>query len=133
MMTTVNEARSAVYQRLIDNPPAAEITFDGESFDPPATAWVRLSVRTGVGRQETLGRQGNRRFRRPARVVAQVYTRADEGTKENDDLCEYIQNLYEAISFSGLDFNNGRVRESPEEGVWRVQIVEVAFDYDEIK
>ena len=133
-MTTLTEAREAVYQRFAVNYTSTPFTFEAESFDPPDTAWVRLSVRANAaGGQDTLGRTGSRRFRRSGIIAAQVFTPTNQGLREGDELAQSIRALFEARSFSGLDTNDGLVRESPPEDEWIVHIVEVFFDYEEVK
>jgi len=55
--------REALYQHFVtcwaDRLP---VTFEGEVFDPPATPWVRLTVRYTNRRQVSLGGPGLRRF-----------------------------------------------------------------------
>lgn len=132
-MTTLNEAREAVYQRFVDNYTTTPFTFENEDFDPPETAWVRLFVRSLSGGQETLGGVGGRRFRRRALVGAQVFTPLNAGMREGDVIAQEILELFEAVGFSGLDANDGIVRESPPGDEWIVHIVEIFFEYEETK
>ena len=136
-MTTANEAKEAIYQRFVDNftgVTADRITFDNEEFEEPDTgAWVRLTVR-GLGRaQNTLGKLGNRRFRATASLFVQVYTETNTGVKQSDTLTKEAADIYEGVSFSGLDFNSVEVNETGPEDKWYQSVVEAQFDYDEIK
>ncbi len=134
-MTTLNEAKESIYSRFVTEwGTTTPFTFDNEELEEPANdPWVRLTVR-GLSRgQETLGRTGNRRFRSAALVFVQVYTRTNTGVKQGDELAVQAKDIFEAISFSGLDFNNGVVRESGAQGKWYQHLAEIAFDYDEIK
>lgn len=133
-MTTIVEAREAAYQRFVDQYSTTAFTFENETFTPPTDAgWVRFSVRHRPGGQETLGAVGNRRFRRRAVVVCQIYTPSNQGLQESDQIVQAIRTIFEAVSFSGLDFNDTEVRASPPVDEWHVQIIEAFFDYDEIK
>lgn len=140
-MTTLSEAREAVYQRFIDNftgVAASRITFDNEEFDPdaagtPATSWVRLVVRTLVRPQNTLGKVTNRRFRTTANVMIQVFTPANTGLASADTLAIEAANIFEGISFDGLDFREAVINEIGPDGYWYMTLVESEFDYDEIK
>ncbi len=134
-MTTLNEAREAVYSRFVTQwGTTTPIVFDDEDFDEPADSpWVRLAVRNMVRGQETLGQVGNRRFRSTARVFVQVYTRTNVGVKQGDVLATQARDIFEATSFEGLDFNDGVVRETGPDGKWYQHVVDIAFDYDEIK
>ena len=136
-MTTLNQAKEAVYKRFVDNftgVALARIAFDNEEFEvPDAGDWVRLTVR-GRGRaQDTLGKPGNRRFRSAASVLVQVYTPADTGVKQSDALAKEAADLFEGVSFSGLDFQVAEVRETGPDGRWYQSIVEAEFEFDEIK
>lgn len=134
-MTTLNEAKTAIYTRFLGNfTGTSAIAFDNEEFNTPAAgSWVRLTVRTGPRLQDTLGKAGNRRFRTSASVFVQVYTEANTGVKIGDNLAEEARDIFEGISFSGLDFNAGDIRETPPDGRWYQHIVEIPFDFDEIK
>lgn len=133
-MTTLNEVREAIYQRFTSNYTSTPFTFENESFDPPETAWVRLSVRANVsGGQETLGGSGERRFRRRGIVAVQVFTPRDQGLREGDLLAQNIRTIFESQRFSGIDTNDGIVRESSPQDDFFVHIVEVFFGYQETK
>ena len=134
-MTTLNEAREAVYSRFTTEwGSSSAFTFENESFDEPADSpWVRVSVRSLSRSQETMGRVGNRKFRPTALVFVQVYTRTNTGVEQGDTLAVQAKDIFEAISFSGLDFNNGLVRETGPDGKWYQHVAEIKFDYEEIK
>jgi len=136
-MTTPNEAKEAVYLRFTSNftgVTADRIALDNEEFDEPDTgAWVRLVVRTGPRAQDTLGKTGNRRFRTTNTVFVQVYTETDTGVKSGDTLAKEAADLFEGVSFSGLDFQAAQTRETGPTGKWYQHLVEAEFDYDEIK
>lgn len=136
-MTTSNEAKEAIYLRFVDNFTGvilSRIDFDNEDFDEPATgAWVRLVVRN-IGRaQDTLGKVNNRRFRSKAVVFVQVYTEANTGVQQSDTLAKEAADIFEGVSFSGLDFQSVFVRETGPDGKWYQSVVEAEFSYDEIK
>ncbi len=136
-MTTLNAAKEAVYLRfntLYTGVAANRIAFDNEEFEEPATGeWVRLTVRSLPGQQSTLGKIGNRRFRRLAAVFVQVYTDANTGVKQSDTLAKEAADVFEGVSFSGLDFGVASVLETGPSGRWYQSVVEAQFEYDEIK
>ncbi len=134
-MTTLGEARESVYSRFVTEWAAATpFVFDNEELEEPTDdPWVRLTVRSVSRGQETLGRAGNRRFRSAALVFVQVYTRTNTGVEQGDTLAVQARDIFEAVSFGGLDFNDGVVRESGPSGKWYQHVAEIAFDYDEIK
>lgn len=134
-MTTLSEAREAIYQRFVDQwVTTTDFGFDNEEFEEPADEpWARLTVRSLSRAQDTLGRIGNRRFRSNALVFVQVFTRSNVGMKQGDDLATQAANIFEGVSFSGLDFREAAVSEIPDSGKWNQHVVEAPFDYDEIK
>ncbi len=136
-MTTLNEAREACNLRfttLFTGVTADRIALDNEEFNEPTDGnWVRLIVRSFVRVQDTLGKAGNRRFRSTASVLVQVYALANTGVKQLDTLAEEVKNVFEGVSFSGLDFLAGDIRETGVDGKWNQYVVEIEFDFDEIK
>ncbi len=136
-MTTVTQAREAIYQRFLDNYTgvvAGRITFENEEFEEPTSGeWVRLVVRSLVREQDTLGKSGNRRFRSKASVMVQVYALADSGVQQLDTLAEEAKDIYEGVSFSGLDFLAANINETELDGKWKQYVVDIEFDFDEIK
>lgn len=134
---TINEARDAVYERFLAQwtaTPATAYTFENEKFDPPAgIPWVRVTVRNIGSTQACLGPPGNRRFRRSALGFAQIFTPADTGTKDSDTLAAAFAAIFEAVSFDGLDFRAASSREVGVDDGWHLTLVEVPFEYEEIK
>lgn len=136
-MTTLNAAKEAIYLRfntLYTGVAGNRITFDNEEFEEPTTGeWVRLTIRSLPGQQNTLGKIGNRRFRRRAAVFVQVYTDTNTGVKQSDTLAKEAADVFEGVSFSGLDFGVASVLETGPSGRWYQSVVEAQFEYDEIK
>ena len=136
-MTTLNEAREACYLRfrtLFTGLPTERITFDNEDFDEPdKLEWARLVVRSFTRGQNTMGGVGSRRFRSTASVLVQVYALSNTGVKQLDLLAEEAKNVFEGVSFSGLDFLAADIRETGADGKWNQHVVEIEFDFDEIK
>ena len=138
-MTTSNEALEAVQTRFLTSytgVPNSRIVFqnEDEKFSDNSTAsWIRLSVLDQTRTAETLGKVGNRKYRTGAQVFVQVYTETNIGVKIGDTLAKEALDLFEGVSFSGLDFNNGIARRSGADGKWYQHIVEIDFNYEEIK
>ncbi len=136
-MTTANQAKDAIYKRLLANITlTTNVVFDNDEPDfesEEETEWVRLVVRGGPRTQDTLGKAGNRRFRTTATMFVQVYTLAGTGVKQGDLLAKEVADIFEGTSFSGVDFYEVPTRESGPDGKWFVHIVEGEFDYDEIR
>jgi len=135
-MTTLNEARDAVYDRFASQwgtTSAYQLDNQDKKLDEGTVSWARLAVRQMDSAQNTLGPVGARRFRRSAMAFIQIFVPSNKGTKEGDDLAQTARAVFEGASFSGLDFTDGVIRETGPDGKWFQYVVEVKFDYDEIK
>ncbi len=133
-MTTINEAREAIYDRFVTAwGSTTPLTFDSENFAAPDEPWARLTVRNSGSTQRTLGSPGNRRFRRVGSVFIQLFDLVDEGLANLDSLSRDARGVFEGVSFDGLDFTNVVIRESGADGKWFQFVVEAFFDYEETK
>lgn len=135
-MTTLNEAREAIYQRFSDEwGGATAFTLENEGFEAPrdGSPWVRVSVRNTYSEQACLGPVGQRRFTRFASVFVQVFQRPDAGTKDADALATASRAIFEGHSFGGLRCRAGTIKEVGVTDGWLGLLVEVPFDYEEIK
>lgn len=137
MNVTVNEAREAVYARVLDNytgVPKTSIALGNEDFKPLENEpWLRVTVQTLVKTQRTLGKLGNRRYRTKALAFIQIFTPTNTGTELGDALAFEAANLFEGFRFSGLSFNAVDTRDTGPDGQWYQHLVEAIFDYDDIK
>lgn len=139
-MTTISEAREQVYQTWVDNVPSGldSWTFENEEgFVEPDQdkTWARVLMRSVGGGQETLGSTGNRKFRRQALIIVEVFTPRGRGLGTGDDLAQEILSIYEARSIGGLDLTDGTITEVPStvESKSIQHLVQVLFDYEEKK
>lgn len=135
-MTTLSEAREAIYQRWATNwGSTSAYCFEnqGSSLQEGRTPWAMVFVRHNVSSQQTLGPTGYRRFRRFGSIYVQINTLIDTGLKANDDLAYQAKAVFEGTSFSGLACTDSTVREVGSDGKWYTQLVEVDFDYEETK
>ncbi len=134
-MTTIAESRKLIYERFILQWGGTSLfTFDNEQFDEPEDQpWVRLTVLNILGKQDTLGEIGNRRYNREAYIKAQVFTVVNEGRQKADELTTKIQNIYEGFRISGLYVDNSTINELGTDGKWLMSIVDIHFFYEELK
>lgn len=137
-MSSVNDARKAVYDRFIAQWPGltsdTAFTFENEKFTPPeGAAWARLSVQNQESVQETLGPPGQRRFRRSAVVFVQVFVPGDTGTAESDALVTSCRGIFEGVSFEGLDFHAVSSTETGVDNGQHMTLVEAPFEYEDRK
>jgi hypothetical protein len=143
-MTTINEAREAVYQAFdatwANRTPRQ---LEGIPFSEPGpdVSWIRVVVRNIGGTTETMGDLNNKKHRRNALVIMSIFTPADQGMKTGDEHAKFALDIFESrnITVPGdperLDFIAGVVREIPldEDAKSRQINVEVPFDFTEIK
>lgn len=135
---TFNEAREIIYQHFADNwsppSPAVPYKFDGESYDPTGVLeWVRLVVRQTGGGQHTLGKTGNRIFRRRGIVLVQLQAPVDRGLLRLDELGQEALGILEGKTISQVSLLNGNYQEKGPDGTWETGSVTVSFTYDELK
>lgn len=142
-MTTINEAREAVYKKFSDEWPAASSSvpfrFDGEvGFTPPEAAnaadpatWVRLSVRNETSAQETLGEKPIRKFARGARIYLQIFTKSGSARKVSDLLASAVVGIFEGERFDGLVVGAGTPRELGPSNGWDMLTVDFPLQYFE--
>lgn len=143
-MTTINEAREAIYDKFLDawtvsSPEPGFVTpytFDSEQFDPPDDEpWVRVTVRHTGSTQETLGPAGSRKFMRTGICFVQVFTRSDKGVKQADELARRAALAFEGERIVGttVRFLDVVTRETGPEGKWFGVVVQANFEYDETR
>lgn len=144
-MTTINEAREAVYQAFDAGwGTRTPRELEGIRFDEPATDvdWIRVVVRNFTGTTETLGDPGEKKHRRNGSVIMTVFTPAVQGMKTGDEHAQFALDIFESknISVPGgggerLDFIAGAIREIPldEEDKSRMIEVEVPFDFTQTR
>ena len=136
-MPAPNEARRDIYKRFLDNFTELSrdrIALENEKFKEPAGGkWVRFVVRHSGRLQNTLGRPSNRRFRSFGSLLAQVFTEAGSRMMEADRIAKAIVDIFDNESFSNLDFQAAVSREGGPDGKWNMIVVEIPFEYDEIK
>ena len=134
-MTTYNDAKQAIIDRFVAQTSLAppRYTFDNENYQEPEDGlpWARVTVRHTGGNQRTLGPVGLRRFDRRGSVFIQIMTSSDTGTSAGDLLAEASRAIFEATSFSGLDFHNADIRVTPGDSTWWTTLVECPFQYQE--
>lgn len=137
-MTTIDEARAAIYEEFLDQwGTTTPLALEGRAFSepPPGVSWARLSMRNLGGGQSTLGDAGARIFRREASVFVQVFTPVNAGMAEGATLAQSARAILEARRIGGVELYDGVVNERPlAPGDKNAQInVEVRCTYDETK
>ena len=108
-MTTQTDARNAILQRMFEvirSHPSKQqipIAIDNQSFDSSSfDIWVELTIEHTSSVQQTLGRPGNRRYRREGVATATIRTRPGEGAKKALDLAERIRGMIEGRQIKGV-------------------------------
>lgn len=135
-MTTVNEAADAIVRKFLDAwGDTSPVVLDNEDQGQPGTSWVRLSIRHSGANQETLGRTGNRRFERRAKVFVQMFLAQGTGRKTADAWTATVMGIFEGARLPGTSVCFGDVvpNERGPDGEWYAVTVEASFTYDEIK
>lgn len=139
MAETLDEAREAVFQKVVDNWTSTPFVFQGEndsSLYGGSVAWARFSVVETGSEQETLGQKTDRRYRRENLLTAQIFTPANSGSRQSGTLAEAARDLFEGEEFSDLDFIDGVIiidLGTDKEMKWQQTIVRGAFAYEKKK
>ena len=137
-MTTIDEAREAMYQLFSDGwtPTGFNFTLDNEKFKPTQNSpWARFVIRHAAATQDTLGRKGNRKFARFGSAITQIFVPDDAGTSQADDLIKTVQGIFEGERIPGttIRFLDVIPQEIGAEGRWYQTNVNATFEYDETK
>ena len=138
-MTTINEARKAIYQRFKDNwtgttPFSSTVTFANEAYDPPPDQPnIRLTVNNLASGQETLGKPTNRRFNREGLTIIEIRVPVNTGLTIADSLADEARTIFEATGFEGINFFSADTAEiGPNGQFYRVDVI-ARFEYYERK
>lgn len=139
----MDSATAAQYMltAFVDGWTATPYRFDNEMFDPRTAgnvsndnaAWLDLVIAPVTGRQQTLGRPGNRLFYRRDLLVVTVASRADRGAGPATRLAEQVRDLFEGYRNGGLYVTDVVVRRIGNNGEWYRVVVDVPFNYHEMK
>lgn len=130
-MTTLNEAREAIYARWAANW-SDPYVFDNEQFKE-SVPWARFIVRNQLRRQITLGAPGDRVFNDRGLIFIQIFEPGDTGTAVGDGLASTARGIFEGVSFSGIRCFASTTIEVGVEGKWFKRHVSTEFDYEETK
>ena len=108
-MTTQADARSSLIQRvrkgLNDLPRQKRIplALDNQEFDSSGEEiWVELGIESTASFQRTLGKPGNRKYRREGVLSATIRVRPGIGVEKPLDVAEKIRDTLEGKSVDGV-------------------------------
>jgi len=136
-MTTINQARRAVYDEFNDNyspPYTPTVIFGNEAEDTEGlNEWLLLKLMNTDSEQHTLGKVGNRRYRRRGLVFIRIYTIVDDGLRRFDELARAARDIYEGKTVSGVWFTDGIIREIGPIDDKYVGTVSINCSWDETK
>lgn len=113
-------------------------------FATDVPAWVRFSVLRTANRQDSMGREGNRRFLRIGRIYAQVYVRSGNMTELLNELCSEIIDMFETLcEIPEIRVLQVRQIDEPDgatptakvtaDGAWFGTLLNIQFAFDEVK
>jgi hypothetical protein len=110
---------------------------DNESFDartvPDGQAWLDLQVAPVTSRQATLGQPGNQKWYRQDLLVITVASPTDKGLGPAMRLAAQVRGIFEGFRNGGLYVTNPTVRRQGNDGQWFRVVVDVPFNYHELK
>lgn len=137
-MTTLAEAKQRILTVfLADFAATANITLDGEKFDPPTNDdWVRVAIRHTARSQESMGAVGARKFESIGSVFIQCFSPLDSGSGSADTMAAAAQAVFEGKligTTERLRFTSAAVTEVGPTDDWYQINVEAFFSYTETK
>lgn len=148
-MTTIREAREAIYRRFVEewvsgSEELTPYTLDNERFDPPkgddgrGAPWARCAVRNIDSVQHTLGRPGTRKFLRVALARVEIFVPPGSGRWSTDEYIMRAMSLFEgrpSPAGTTIEFYDVTPEEIGliEDGRWDLSTVSARFDYTETK
>ena len=131
----LNDARKAIYDRFTAAwGSTTAFCFYGEAFDSTQhLEWVRVTVKSLPGSQDTLGAAGNRKFMRTGIIFVQITVPDGEGTSRADQLAQLVSTIFEGTRFSGIWVYETNVQEQDSDDKNLLYLVESTFNYEDIK
>lgn len=113
-------------------------------FPTETEAWVRFTVLRTANRQDSLGREGNRRFLRIGRIYVQVYVRSGMVTELMNELCSEVVDMFETLcEIPEIRILQVRQVDEPDgatptakvtaDGRWYGTLLNIQFAFDEVK
>lgn len=134
-MTTLAQAREAVYQRFVTQwANRTPFTFENEAYTPPTrTAYIHVSMVNLGPSDSTLGPDGGRKFGRQAVIVGTVRSPTDTGRAVSDGHAKAFLDIFEGRRFGGVAGNQGSIQEQPPAGAWLPTLVLIPCFYEETK
>jgi len=143
--TTIATVREAIYARMVEFWAAASrtetVTYEPSAYTPPTGAWARLFVRFIPRVQETLGKEGNRKFEGRGRIFVDHFdvvdyepvAAASKGTALVDAMAQQTIEIFEAVRFSGVITFAAEPRDIPSDGRLFGMRVTVPFQYHQTR
>lgn len=139
-MTTLTEAREALYKTLTDGWTTTPIVFGNEKYTPSSSITTAFHVRAIANhtdsQQDSLGSVGNRRFLRQGMFFIQILGPLNKGLKTLDEYATTIRDLYEGktrLAGTNIRIYGVVIEEGPIDGLYSSLVVNVPFEYEEIK
>lgn len=138
-MTTQVEARNLLlgtfrseFERL-HSPQEIPWTHDNLTFDGSGrTIWIDVMIRQTASTQRTLGRPGNRRYRREGVLTATIRTLPGIGLEKITEIAQEIRGIFEGTKIQGINPIGGvLVQEQGRDITGYSVIVSFPFWYEE--
>lgn len=145
---TRDEAVQCVYARWVaewvvpaspgpGNVARTPFALDDEKLEPDGRAHALLNIQHMNSGSETLGSPRNRKFRRPANLFIRLRVKPGGGRAPLDGLVRAAKEIYEGRSLCAPDLVVYQVTDREqgiiENGRWSAALVQVRFEYFEVK
>lgn len=109
---------------------------DNEGYDPRTAgnqAWLDLVIAPVTSRQQTLGQPGNQKWFYQDLLVVTVAAPRDKGPGPALRLAAQVRGIFEGFRNGGLYVTTAIVRRLGNDSQWLRVVVDVAFNYHDLK
>lgn len=104
---------------------------DNATLEP----WARITIRTNLRKQKTVGGVGNRIFESLGILFVEIFTPTGDGNVTSYQIAETVRDEYEEpnVASNHVWFRNATLREGGIEGLWSRTTVTVEWQAEQVK
>lgn len=106
---------------------------DGESVE--ITPWARITIRTNLRKQKTLGGVGFRRYTTQGILFVEVFTPTGDGNVTSYSIAETIRDEFERpnVASNSVWTRESRLTENGVEGLWSRTTITTEWEAEQVK
>ena len=107
------------------------IAFENVAYTPRDSAWVRLTVITGEGRQASMG-AATAIDRYTGVISIEVFTPKNTGGRQARDLADTARAIFNRQHFGGIHCRTASISQPVHDSAWHMLVVSVPYWRDQI-